>query len=323
MTSMFGVSLAAVVCPSASAISPCKCVASSIDLKGLLINCAKLGLSDSKMSTILNVLINSKGISPVVALDASSNSLTKVPKQLSKFNSTYSISLNSNQINSIPSGVFSSTSATSISVYFFSNKITSISSGAFNYPNATYIYIGLPNNKLTSISSGVFISPSATSVTIALNQNQITGMLSGVFNYPKATYVNIVLDSNKITSIPSGVFILPNATQVAINLSKNQIKSIASGAFSFPSAYTVYIILSSNKITTIPTGAFNLLNSATSVNINLNYNLISSIASATFYNGNRSFADSFSNENHFLFLFILLFYVLKGIFQRFSSTITN
>ena len=74
-TTAIGVS-GAVVCPSASAISPCTCRASSIDPNGLYVDCAKLGLSDSNMSTILNVFLYTKGVSPVIELDASYNNLT-------------------------------------------------------------------------------------------------------------------------------------------------------------------------------------------------------------------------------------------------------
>ena len=137
MTTMIGVS-SAVVCPSASSISPCTCSASSIDPNGLFLNCANWGLSDSKMNSILNVLTNSKGISPLVALDASSNSLTKVPSQISKF---HSIRLDFNQIKSIHSGAFNLTSASSVYINLWYNKITSISSGVFSFPSATSISI--------------------------------------------------------------------------------------------------------------------------------------------------------------------------------------
>ena len=76
----------AVVCPSASSISPCTCGSTSIDPNGLYLNCAKLGLSDSQMSSILDVFLNSNRASPLVELTGSYNNLTEIPSQISKLN---------------------------------------------------------------------------------------------------------------------------------------------------------------------------------------------------------------------------------------------
>ena len=143
MTSMIGVRCA-VVCPSASSISPCTCGSTSIDPNGLYLNCAKLGLSDSQMSSILDVLLNSNGTSPLVKIDASSNNLKEIPSQISKFNSIQKIDLSSNQITSIPSGAFSFSSATSVYIYLQSNQITSIEPNTFSQGD---------NNKFNSLFS--------------------------------------------------------------------------------------------------------------------------------------------------------------------------
>ena len=131
MTSMIGVH-GAVICPSASSISPCTCSASSIDPNGLYLNCRGSGLSDSAMSSILDVLLNSNGTSPVVRLDASYNNLTEIPSQISKLNSIQQISLYFNQITSIPSGAFNFPSATSVSIDLYDNQITSIAPNTFS-----------------------------------------------------------------------------------------------------------------------------------------------------------------------------------------------
>ena len=144
MTSMIGVRCA-VVCPSASSISPCTCGSTSIDPNGLYLNCAKLGLSDSQMSSILDVLLNSNGTSPLVHLDASSNNLKKIPSQISKFNSIQRISLDINQISSIPSDAFNFPSETYyVEIYLDFNQITSIAPNTFSQGD---------NNKFNSIFS--------------------------------------------------------------------------------------------------------------------------------------------------------------------------
>ena len=140
---MIGVS-GAVICPSASSISPCKCSASSIDPNGLFINCFDFGLSDSQMSSILDVLLNSNGTSPLVHLSGSYNNLKEIPSQISKFNSIQKIDLSSNQITSIPSGAFSFSSATSVYIYLQSNQITSIEPNTFSQGD---------NNKFNSLFS--------------------------------------------------------------------------------------------------------------------------------------------------------------------------
>ena len=147
MTSMIGVR-GAVVCPSASSISPCTCSAAYFDPNGLNLDCFNLGLSDSAMSSILDVFFNSNEISPLVQLYAPRNNLTEIPSQISKFNSIQKIDLNNNQITSIPSGSFSVPSATSVDINLSSNQITSIPSDAFNFPSATFVSIDLYSNQI-------------------------------------------------------------------------------------------------------------------------------------------------------------------------------
>ena len=148
-----GVSYGAVVCPPASAISPCTCAGSFYNANGFSLNCASLRLSDSQLSTILNVIINSNGISPLVELDASSNELTKIPSQISRLQSITTIALSQNQITAIPTGSFNYPSAPSMNMDLFSNKISSISSCAITIPNATSVKINLWSNQITSINS--------------------------------------------------------------------------------------------------------------------------------------------------------------------------
>ena len=196
----------AVVCPSASSISPCTCGSTSIDPNGLYLNCFYLGLSDSQMSSILDVLLNSNGTSPLVELTGSYNNLKEIPSQISKFNSIQKIDLSSNQITSIPSNAFSFPSTTSVEIFFQSNQITSIPSGAFSFPKSTSVDIYLTDNQITSIPSGAFSFPSATSVYIDLYSNQITSIPSDVLNFPNATEVDIRLKYNQITSIAPNTF---------------------------------------------------------------------------------------------------------------------
>ena len=66
------------------------------------------GLSDSRMSKVISNLLSPR-ISSVVELDASRNSLTIIPNQISKlFTTSCDIALWSNSITSILSGAFAS-----------------------------------------------------------------------------------------------------------------------------------------------------------------------------------------------------------------------
>ena len=239
-------------CPQSAAISPCKC---SKSMNGININCKNQSLSDSQLSTILNVFL-SPGISPVTQLDASYNKLTKIPSQIPNFTSLQFIQLNSNQITSIPSGTFNYPSTTYLMVDLSWNQIRDISSCAFNLPKIKTIQIYLYSNLIASIPYGTFNFPTATDVSILLFSNQITSLPSDPFNYPLATQVVVYLYSNQITSIPSGAFIYPSATYVGIALSNNNISTIPVDAFNFSSGTYTWISLNSNRITTIPAGSF-------------------------------------------------------------------
>ena len=206
-----------VVCPPTTS-HPCDCRESSNYPNGLYVGCAYLSLSDAAMSKILNVFLYTKGVSPVVELNAYGNSLTKEPSQISQF------------------------TATSVTIYLSYNQISSISSGAFSYPNATSVHINLWSNKITSILSGAFSFPKAKSISIGLEGNKITSISSSSFNFPNASAVDIRLNDhnnnyyydyyNQITSLPSGAFSFPNATSVQVDLWSNNITSIAPSAFS-------------------------------------------------------------------------------------------
>ena len=145
--------------------SPCNCTSSTINSAGLALNCVNAGLDDTQMSDILNYFL-SPGVGPLMEIDAGYNSLTKIPIQLSQFQSIESIDLRN-------------------------NKITSISSGTFNYKSIKSIFIILFGNQITSISPGIFNFPSATSIFIDINSNLISKFPSGVFNFPSASVVNI------------------------------------------------------------------------------------------------------------------------------------
>ena len=114
----------AIVCPSPAAIAPCTC-GSYLWGTGVKLNCYNQGLTDSQLSSKLNPFL-STGISPLLCLNAASNSLTKVPNLLPKFASLWIIDLSSNIITALPPGAFSYPLAKYLLVYLQFNQIQSI-----------------------------------------------------------------------------------------------------------------------------------------------------------------------------------------------------
>ena len=132
----------------------CTCQESLSYEWGLEINCKELNLNDSSIDNVLQALLKSD-VSPTVTFDASYNSLTKVPDDLSKLSKLTTIYMFRNQITSIPSGAFQSDSTNQIGIYLAYNQISSLSPGAFNYPYAR-IGLDLGNNFIMDIPDGVF-----------------------------------------------------------------------------------------------------------------------------------------------------------------------
>ena len=215
---------AAVVCPSATDISPCICRASVIDPNGIAINCTSAGLNDLQMSSILNAFLL-PGVSPVIELEAVGNRLTKVPLPISKFTAIASLDFSGydNQITSIPVGSFVSF-ATNINIYLYFNQLNTIPSGAFTFPNAKTIYIGLDSNFITTIAPGAFNFPVASDVRLDFGSNLISSIDPGTFNQGKTIlfspkkgflvfsvfftgdYLVIQLRNNLLTQFESSIF---------------------------------------------------------------------------------------------------------------------
>ena len=146
---------AEVVCPPADELMGCTCQEALSNESGLEINCKELNLNDSSIDNVLQALLKSD-VSPTVTFDASYNSLTKVPDDLSKLSKLTTIYMFRNQITSIPSGAFQSSSQTLITIILRQNKISFIEPGAFDYPNAESIQLDLKNNNISTIPAGVF-----------------------------------------------------------------------------------------------------------------------------------------------------------------------
>ena len=139
----------AFVCPPAATIAPCTC-SSYLWGTGVELNCYNQGLTDSQLSSKLNLFL-STGISPLLSLNAASNGLTKVPDLLPKFASLWIIDLSNNQITALPPGAFSYPLAKYLLVYLQDNQIKSIPYDSFNSPRAGTAMIYLNNNTISSI----------------------------------------------------------------------------------------------------------------------------------------------------------------------------
>jgi len=308
-------------CPDYTSISPCYCRNTFIYLEGIDVVCRSRGLNDSQISRILDAFLV-PGLSPVYEIDMTSNQLTKVPNQISKFpilrklqltdnkiteipyeggkpflsnnvtNNLLVIDLSWNQITRIPPGLFEFPSASTVYIYLSQNKISSISLNAFKMPNTEYIFCDLSSNLISDFPNGtIFDLPKASVVTIYFNNNQMKKIPSvATFNFPLAKTIRMYFHWNNITSIPcpSTLFAFPLAVKVEIRLDNNQITTIPSCAFNFPSANSVVLQLQKNFITTISLGAFNFP-VATEIYLMLQNNQISVIPSFSFSKGNKIF----------------------------------
>ena len=214
-----------VVCPPGQAISPCSCRETKEPLSmGLQANCQSLQIDDSEMSKILEEFLL-PGVRPLIELDAGGYSLTKIPRQISKFTQIEKVVLEKNGIGSIPSGAFISQTAEGINLHLNSNQIAAIHSDAFAFPLAMKINIDLGGNQITEITHKIFDFPSVKDIAIEPFRNQIGAIPSNVFSFPLAESVKIQLYSNQISVISSDSFNFSLANEIKIEFFENQITS--------------------------------------------------------------------------------------------------
>jgi len=337
MVTMFGPSCygQTVGCPNPGSISPCTCrqyyVYPTGYEKSIVVDCQRKNLTDAQISVILNTLLVSPGLNPVISILASSNQLTKVPDEISKFPALNIVYLGENQITELPctdgkSFINNRFATGKIDIYLSNNQITRIPSGAFNFPSASRVGIELVNNKITSIASDSFRFPSATFVAVYLDRNRISVIPDGVFDYPSALEIYIGMSSNQISVIPPNntfnfrlaktvyinlsynyriasnsfpldAFNFPSAVDyVSVGLSNTQMSAIPCGAFNYPSLRKVGIDLSFNSIKKIPSCAF-IFPSASDVFIHLRYNAVTNVSLGAFNFPSASKVTLFLNNN--------------------------
>ena len=143
------------VCPPAAVLGKFTCKESRYNKSGIDIFGDKV-VNDDSVDEVLQALLE-PGISPTFTFDVGSkNNLTQVPPSLSKLPELRMIQMRDNQITSIPSGAFQSSSQTLITIILRKNKISFIEPGAFDYPNAESIQLDLKNNNISTIPAGVF-----------------------------------------------------------------------------------------------------------------------------------------------------------------------
>jgi len=86
-------------CPPAGSILPCTCYSSRDEY---YLYCSDRGMNDSKLSEILQFLLENKISNKLFGLYADVNSLTRIPEEISQLESLSHILLDHNQITSIP-----------------------------------------------------------------------------------------------------------------------------------------------------------------------------------------------------------------------------
>ena len=151
-------SAAAPTCPADT--NPCRCKSGT---NGLLLDCSRKNMDDTAMSRMLTNFKPGKD-SPLIAISANYNKLTKVPAEMSTFPSLSTIDLIGNNIKSLPSNAFNLPTAHKIFIYLANNGMTSVATGAFNFPSATDMAVSLSANRLTSFSASAIKGESITTV---------------------------------------------------------------------------------------------------------------------------------------------------------------
>ena len=138
------------VCPAANLIAPFSC-ADSGDGTTLTLDCFNQGLTDSRVSTILNAF-TVNGISPLREVVLWQNQLTTVPTQLrgSTFSRLDTIDLDENQITALASGTFNLNSPL-VALYLNINGLSTIAAGAFQGNLMHFLYSFFRNNSFKEV----------------------------------------------------------------------------------------------------------------------------------------------------------------------------
>ena len=151
-------SAAAPTCPADT--NPCRCKSGT---NGLLLDCSRKNMDDTAMSRMLTNFKPGKD-SPLIAISASYNKLTKVPAEMSTFPSLSLIELVGNNIKSLPFNAFNLPTTKNIDIFIGNNRIDSVATGAFNIPSAKNVLVALNANKLKSFSASALKGESITAV---------------------------------------------------------------------------------------------------------------------------------------------------------------
>ena len=102
-----------------------------------MIDCGSAGLDDAKMSQLLQLFINNPAVSPLTLVYLAYNRLTKIPNEIAQLNQLDSVYLQGNNIRSIQSNAFNSSSTLRV-LHFAPNhkdvgSVSLIAPGAFNF----------------------------------------------------------------------------------------------------------------------------------------------------------------------------------------------
>ncbi|XP_072035553.1 uncharacterized protein [Amphiura filiformis] len=190
------------------------------------------------------------------SLDLSSNQLDEIPTGVfSTMTSLRYLYLSSNQLDEIPLGVFS-TMTSLLTLNLSSNQLDEIPTGVFStMTSLRYLY--LSSNQLDEIPTGVF-STMTSLWHLDLSSNQLDEIPTGVFS-TMTSLRYLYLSSNQLDEIPTGVFSTMTSL-LTLNLSSNQLDEIPTGVFSTMTSLLT-LNLSSNQLDEIPTGVFSTMTS--------------------------------------------------------------
>ncbi|XP_044267210.1 leucine-rich repeat-containing protein 15-like [Tribolium madens] len=231
------------------------------------------------------------------------------------------LSIGSNKISVIPSGVVKSSDLKELS--FANNIIETVEENAFDhlpnlktldlshnllsdlpsgiFRNLSHItYISLDNNKFTTIKGEIFDNSSILNLYLADN---LLKTLSENFMKQMPNLIGIYLNRNHLTEIPAGIF--NNQTVQHVDLSNNEISYIAPNAFdNMPNLTDLFLprnklqqydsrwlhncpkiyrlFLSNNLLEQLPDQAFKNLNNKKEQWVKLDSNKIKKISAETF-----------------------------------------
>ena len=245
----------------------------------LVLDCGKMELSDSTLQPIIDTIPVS---TPLIAINFTSNYLTRVPQGLAAFTQLAYLNFSDNAISLIDPTLFNASVVVSLDFGF--NIIPAVNLSTFsNFSSLTFL--NMTYNKITNVGTELFAlgtNSTMKKVSLDLSYNSISS-IGGQLVVQSGVSAFLSLANNKLTGSFDAAQVKMftqfgnSASGSYLNLSSNSIDSISNRLIDLGSFMT--LDLSYNSFTQMDAKQFNynLSNPQASVSFILDSNRISSV----------------------------------------------